>query len=150
MIIDGKVWFDGMRLDQFYGSPSSVWTKVYRRNGHTVKPDLTNVSADNPTVAHISHNKLLALCPNCNSAEYVWRDGPHVMICAECGNADINGMARRVDTPDATLMAAIELVLSARSRPQNRNWDPSESVQDLLQENLEHGVMVDGLEHPTN
>jgi len=35
-------------------------------------------------------------------------------------------------------MAIIEAVLSRRRRPENRNWQPGETVADLVRENEEH------------
>jgi len=51
--------------------------------------------------------------------------------CLSCG-----GPRQEVVFPAE--MAIIEAVLSRRRRPENRNWQPGETVADLVRENEEH------------
>jgi len=131
-IIDGQSNFD-MSLRDFW---RTKWIQIARRSGISV-PDEKNTSDQNPAIAHISHSRLLADCPNCLGAEYVWRKGPHIMVCALCGNSDIGGKCRIVIVPEATLLNKIEKVLLERPNPANRTWFINESLEQLQAENLE-------------
>lgn len=88
--------------------------------------------------ARVNHNRLIADCPDCGGCEFVWRDGPAVMLCLSCLNGGIGHAWRPVELPDE--YAAIEAALLARPLPANRNFDPGESVADLLAQNAENGV----------
>lgn len=130
-IIDGQSMFN-RSLQTFL--KGNIWNETARRRGIQA-PSISdnNVSDENPTEAHISHGRLLASCTNCNNAEYVWLKGPYLMICANCGNSDIEGKLRRVYmSPD--LDDIIELLLE-RPNPENQNWFPNESPDDLRKEN---------------
>lgn len=132
-LIDGQSMFN-MPIQQYW---RTVWWEVARRSGlHTPDPDRT--SSENPSILHISHGRLVATCPNCQQAEYVWRKGPHVMVCANCGNADIKGRCRIVVMPKPGDLDKIEALLLERPNPANRNWYPEQSLADLVAENEEH------------
>lgn len=42
--------------------------------------------------------------------------------------------------------AAVQMLLRQRPDIRTRNWDPSETLEDLLAENIEHGLMPPGLD----
>lgn len=101
-------------------------------------PPPVTTTAGPPARARVDHNRWIADCPDCGGAEFVWRDGPSVMICQNCLNGGIGHAWRAVEFPGD--IAAIEAALLARPLPQNRHWSPGESVADLLAENAENGV----------
>ena len=69
-------------------------------------------------------------------AEYVAAGFP--FMCQWCWNQDIDGRFREVDFPAA--YDALDVVLTERIEPENRNWTPGETVADLQVENIAHGV----------
>lgn len=134
-IIDGESYFN-VTLDKYLSG--KIWTAIASRRG-VKRPSLNDVSEDNPTYVHISHGRALASCPSCNSAEYVWLNGPLLMACANCGNADIQGKMRQVIVPSDFL--EITNALLRRPNPQTQNWFPGvQSLDDILAENEENGV----------
>lgn len=102
-----------------------------------VPPPVTT-TAGPPVAARVNHNRLIADCPDCGGAEFVWRDGPHVMLCLSCLNGGIGHVWRPVALPDH--YPAIEAALLARPLVVNRHYEPGETVDGLLRENAEHGV----------
>lgn len=132
-IRDGRQQFMGMPFGQMvemvYGPLSQM---------HDVPlPPLTALAVGvAPGLAYINHSRLIADCPDCGGAEFVWRDGPHVMLCASCLNGGIGHRWRPVVLPAD--LAEIEAVLAARPLPQNRNWAPGETIGQLRAENLAH------------
>jgi hypothetical protein len=67
----------------------------------------------------------------------VWLDEP-LMMCSNCFNGTVGGLWRRVELPGE--MSQIEAALLVRPVPNNRNWRPGETVEDLIAENIEHGL----------
>lgn len=130
-LIDGQSFFN-KSFEKYLSSPT--WIKVARQQGIRAPSEIANIE-DNPTYAHISHSRIVADCPNCNNAEFVWRDGPHVMACANCGNADIQNKLRQVIIPD--ILNMIEGALLRRPNPATRNWFPGETLEQLETENEE-------------
>lgn len=70
--------------------------------------------------------------PDCPNAEQV-SPGQKRMLCSFCHQQST------VEWP--TDWAEIETVLRTRPVPSTRNWWPHETVNDLIVENVEHGVM---------
>lgn len=101
-------------------------------------PPPVTTTAGPPARARVNHNKLIADCPDCGGAEFVWRDGPRAMLCLSCLNGGIGHAWRPVTLPDD--YPAIEAALLARPLVGNRNYEPGESVDDLLAQNAENGV----------
>ena len=89
-----------------------------------------------PVLARVRQGRWIGLC-ECGGAERV-DPGERTFYCFGCGNEDARGDLRPVvfphDYPD------IEAALSVRPYPINRNWEPGETVGDLLEENREHGL----------
>lgn len=102
-----------------------------------VPPPVEEVAGE-PVAARVNHNRWIADCPDCPGAEFVWRDGPLVMLCLACLNGGIGHRWRRVLLPPD--LPAIEAALLARPLPATRNWATPETVADLLAENAAEGV----------
>ena len=86
---------------------------------------------DGTTVdAYVNHGRWVADCV-CNGAEIV---GPGLeMVCGSCG-------ARNTVTfPGPQTRDQIEAVLSRRE-PYNQNWNPDETVDELIAQNIENGI----------
>ena len=92
---------------------------------------------DNPVLAEVRWNTWIACCPDCRGAEFVWLDNL-LFMCNSCWNGAIGGMWRRVILPPN--VAEIEAALMRRPAPENRNWLPHETVEELLAQNAEHGL----------
>lgn len=119
----------------------SPWPVVAGSRAATIAsfiPPPVTVTAGPPARARVNHNRLIADCPDCGGAEFVWRDGPLVMLCLACLNAGIGHVWRPVALPAD--IDAIEAALLARPLPDTRHWSPDESAADLLRENAENGV----------
>lgn len=129
-VIDGQAQFGASQEMVYLLHPQFV--QLAARVGVTVPP-LDQVSRAKPLPARINHNRLIADCPDCNGAEFVWRDGPHLLMCCSCWNGRVGGLWRAVTLPDD--ITTIEAALSERVDPQSRNWQPGETVADLLAEN---------------
>lgn len=80
----------------------------------------------------VNHGRWVVDCPDCAGAQLACRTDRRFM-CNECGNVVIGGLWRTVDWPDDS--TGIEKALSPRP-PANQNWVSSETVEDLLAENL--------------
>ena len=90
-----------------------------------------------PLEARIEHARFIVDCPNCNSAEFAFEDG--LFYCSLCNNSDVGGKARKVKIPNERKQ--IEAVLAKRQIT-NRHWYPAETIQDLENENISHGLEV--------
>ena len=91
---------------------------------------------------YFNWGRWVADCPrDCGGAEHHGPDRVtgHVggltdvmFACGECGlQCPVAWPAERT---------VIELVLAQRPAPRNRNWRPPETLHDLLEENIAHGV----------
>lgn len=97
--------------------------------------------------AYVNHGRWVAECPFCGAAERLW-DGtlqrkkgvpfPFGLVggLLHCG---YTGSSCPVEYPDDA--RTITSVLSRRPDEKTRNWFLNETVEDLLFENLEHGVV---------
>jgi hypothetical protein len=74
-------------------------------------------------------------CGNCSSALMVPPGTPR-MTCWDC-LSPIGPIVWPAD-PDG-----IELILGYRPDPNTRSWEPGETLEDLLRENTEHGLIPD-------
>lgn len=135
-IIDGGRNFDGA------GPWRVVAASRAARMAGFIPPPLDGPGAETraepAAAARVNHNRLIADCPDCGGAEFVWRDGPHAMVCLSCLNGALGGRWRRVVMPAD--YPAIEAALLARPLPQTRNWSETETVADLLTQNAAEGV----------
>jgi hypothetical protein len=51
------------------------------------------------------------------------------------------GLVCRAQWPDADLVPKIEALVLVRPVPATRNWEPGETLSDLMGENFEHGIV---------
>jgi hypothetical protein len=134
-IVDGQAQF-GAGLETVWRH-HPLFVQLAERGGFVVPP-LTERADAPPIHARINHGNLIADCPDCGGAEFVWQEGPYLFLCASCLNGAVGGKWRRVAlTQD---YAAIVAALAVRPLPQNRNWEPGETATDLRRENAERGL----------
>lgn len=86
-----------------------------------------------PVQAFVNHGAWLVRCPECRGAEYAWEEG--YFLCCSCKNSYLGHNYRRLVFPAER--KAIEWLLILRPL-NNRNWNWTESVDDLERENEEH------------
>jgi len=80
--------------------------------------------------AYVNHGRWVADCV-CNGAELVAPN--QEMVCGSCG-------ARNTVTfPGPKMRDELESVLSRRE-PLRQNWHPDETVDELVAQNIEHGI----------
>ena len=101
-------------------------------------PPLTDVSEADPLPARVYRGQWIVDCP-CRGAGFVWVAEP-ITWCGSCGNRALGGSWRRVELPEDR--AAIEVVLLERPDPDTRNWEPGETVAELIGENAANGIEV--------
>lgn len=109
-------------------------------------PPNDKVSAtQDPILAHISFGRWCVLCPDCTSAVVAEPTDPF-FCCTACGS---RGEWIPVIFPVESLKLQIETVLllrpGFRNNAPSRNWDVSESVDDLRRQNIAAGDPVDRL-----
>ena len=93
----------------------------------------------------VSHGRWMAECPaGCGDAVVVSRD-VLAYICTVCGNRDNDGAWYKLQFPPDRV--AIERLLVKRVEPnrkaneqRQRNWALDQTVQDLDDENFDHGL----------
>lgn len=95
-----------------------------------------------PLVAVVNHGVWIAPCPCRSPGEpapglVVWLSLPWGW-CLRCRNRETGGLWRPVTVPLACDVAAIEAALSVRPSVANCNWEPGETVADLLAQNDDH------------
>jgi hypothetical protein len=96
-----------------------------------------------PMTARINHGVWIASC-ECGAEGHpspgcvVYLDNP-IGWCVRCGNRAHGGMWRPIMVPGADERAAIEAVLLCRPSLSDRNWQPGETVDELIAQNLAHG-----------
>lgn len=141
MIVDGRIKF-AKSLEEWYRSTKIA--QALARRGMLALPVLTDVAEDaQPALARVNpydgQARWIADCPDCKvGAVYVWLEGPHLMICLNCGNRDIGYRWRRVVVPENR--KAIEVHLLARPDPDTRGWEPGEALAALRADNASLGV----------
>lgn len=91
-----------------------------------------------PLYAEIEHANWAVVCDTCREAVVI--DYGEIHFCPNCLNLAHGNKARRVVFPEPEKRKAIETLLSRRPNPDNRNWLPHESIQDLQNENVTHGL----------
>lgn len=93
--------------------------------------------------AHVNYGRWIARCPRpfCPNAEHFGADpktghvGGLTGAGFRCSHCDLVCGADWPPNVDD-----IEYLLSLRPVPSTRNWDPGETIHDLLAENARHGV----------
>lgn len=90
-----------------------------------------------PYFAFVEHSTWVWQCPDC---EHLWWAEPGFprAWCPNCLNVGSAGFSRLVLFPKER--GKIERALKYRAEPKTRNWLPHETVDDLIAENIQHGV----------
>lgn len=106
-------------------------------------PPAEGVALGVRAVARVNGGRWIADCPtpDCNGAEYVSFTDP-VLFCHGCRNAAVDHLLIPVDVPSEKTRTQVETYLLARPVPETRNWDPSEPVTKLRDENRERGLRL--------
>lgn len=89
-----------------------------------------------PVLAFVVNSDWVVHCPDCT--EQVIAQPGEPFYCPECQNVMNAGKSHSVIFP--TNQEEIETVLLARPLPATRNWLLGETIKQLKQENLDHGV----------
>lgn len=96
-------------------------------------------ATDRTAAAYVNHGRWCVDCPfGCGSAQYASR-ADRRFFCIECGNDSTSGWVT-VIWPAPLDIAAIEAALGVRPQVATRNWQPGETVADLLAENQARGL----------
>jgi hypothetical protein len=93
--------------------------------------------AQNEIEAYVHRDAWVADCPSCSGAMIV-DDTEPLFFCVDCHNADNDGKPYRVNFPNQD---EVEALMAMRANPQARNWYPGETVEDLIEEQIEHGEL---------
>ena len=127
----GDTYFNEISKEAISGSVDS---KIKLQRERIKKKDLyTGLDLE----ARIEYARFIVDCPNCNNAEFAFEDG--LFLCTTCKNSYIGNKVRKVKMPDKRKQ--IENVLSKRLI-QNRHWTSKETMEDLENENIAHGLEV--------
>jgi hypothetical protein len=94
-------------------------------------------TVETPVAAYVNDNRWLIDC-ECGSGNYT-DPTLKTAYCYGCGAVHAN-----VTFPAAADRVAIEEALIERPVPRTRNWYPSETVDTLIAENIEHGLRAVG------
>lgn len=97
---------------------------------------------DAPVVAYVNGGRWIADC-ECGGAEVVDAVS-RLFMCASCFNVAHGHRWRLVEIPNERTLTVLERVLLERPDRRTRNWRPSESVAELIAENVAHGLMQIG------
>lgn len=97
-------------------------------------------AVDAPVIACVNGSKWIARC-ECGGIEFVDFDLA-LFMCCSCWNAAHGHAWRTVALPDDVTKAAVESVLLARPDEETRSWASTETVVQLVAQNVAHGVPV--------
>ncbi len=94
--------------------------------------------ANSVVYARINASRWIVDCPlpGCHEAVHTAPGLP--FFCPNCLNVTNYGHAYQVQFP--VKLDLIEQVLSQRPLPASRNWAPGETIEQLTQENWQHGL----------
>lgn len=88
---------------------------------------------------YVNQGRWIVECPVCKGAQVACHTDPK-FLCNVCANVAIDGRWRRTVWPPNR--NAIEAALEVRPNELEQNWFPGETVDNLLAENVEHGVVA--------
>jgi len=100
-------------------------------------PSTTNHSVQ--AYAEVNHGRWTIRCPWCVTCHNASAED-HRFFCTHCSNGAGGGQWVSVIWPEER--DEIETLLGNRPLPEQRNWVPTETVEDLRRENIEHGVVA--------
>ncbi len=109
---------------------TSLAQKILRMREFIKQKPISNKS---PLETRVNHGRWIVDCPNCNNVEFAFEDG--LFFCSQCGKDE----SRQVIMPNERKQ--IESILGKRLII-NRHWNPIETVEVLLTENIKHGIEV--------
>lgn len=143
-IYDGKLFYQGASMDDLIQPPTGLtpagpWYQLATRSRVQIRPRTFRHSS--MVLAYIDTGRWIASCPDCNSANFVWKDDPWFM-CLECWNFHVGGRWRAVQFP----AAAQELERALLVRPDRANRfsyavaPGDQTPKHLHAENKEHGL----------
>lgn len=139
---------DGSLLDQaMHRAVTDPRTYLLRFYPRLPIPPLDHVATDvEPLTARVRHGIWTASCPCGTKGRprpgcVVWFDQP-IGWCVRCRNRAVGGAWRPIVVPGPEMRAAIEAVLLCRPKDEDRNWEASESLADLIAQNKDHGDPV--------
>lgn len=149
MIVDGAA-IAVASFEGDVGDPRSYLQACYPRA--TIAPLDHVVGTAAPLVARVNHGIWIASC-SCGAPRLEGAPTPGCVVflehlvgwCVRCGNRSWGGGWRHVVAPPPDERRRIEAVLLCRPNPGDRNWEPSETVADLIAQNREHGDPVPDL-----
>lgn len=121
--------------------PSGLYGILAERAGVAIPPTSEVFTDEAPLPAELYHDLWIVMCPTagCGDAVVAWT-AERLFMCTNCWNAPVDGKWRRVEYPEDK--DEVEEVLGYRMLPQERNWNKTESVQDLVGQNREKGDSV--------
>lgn len=150
MILDGaavsRAMF-GQVLD-----PREHLARCYPNTPVAIPPLDHVVATATPMVARVTNGIWVALC-DCG-ARGIPSPGCVVFLdhllgwCLRCQNAAYGRGWRPVIVPVPGMRHQIEAVLLCRPNVGDRNWDPRETIDDLIAQNREHGDPIPDLRAP--
>lgn len=97
--------------------------------------NLIAVTGDVRVAARANWGRWVADCPRCPSALWV-NPGARDAVCRDCR------LPYEVVWPSDNMIIGVERLLTARPDVVTRNWEPGESLHDLLQQNIAHGLTM--------
>lgn len=137
--------FDGERLsEQLLGERLGPAEYLQRAFPAAQIPPLDHcVLTASPLTARVNHGVWIASCPCGAKGEptpggVVFAEAP-LVFCLRCGNQATGHGWRPVVVPTETVRNQIEMVLDCRPNVADQNWEPDETIDDLLEQNRAHG-----------
>lgn len=114
--------------------PAALWPYfLFPPDGQMYVPPRGD--ADGPAVpVRVNHGVWQTCCPFCPSAQHA-SISDRRFFCAVCLNTEAGNCTLPVLWPDDKTLLAIDSALSARPFVTTQNWEPGETVAQLLAEN---------------
>lgn len=123
------------------GVPPSLWvTAQYWPRKDVPKFTPTKLVNTVVTRARVDAGRWIADCPFCPSAQHVSKVDRR-FFCSDCLMMTVDGAMIHVLWPSDDKIAEIERLLGLR-KVAAMHWRPDESLDQLIAENVEHGVPV--------
>lgn len=134
------------KIDSHHQYPTADYrtflTIYHAKNGLGLLPELNPDNLGPPVLARIDLGRWLVDCDACRAAVVIDTDDL-VFICPACGSS---GKWQEITMPTPDDKAKIEEILllrpGFRDANKNRFWFPNETIDDLLNQNREHGAPV--------